>query len=58
VELKLERGDLRTKHEELVFNVAIPLAAMLVLFLRRDRRSALGARDVLGLRVPGKHDSR
>jgi hypothetical protein len=58
VELQLERGDLRAKDEELVFDEAIPLAAALVLFLRRDRRSALGAREVLGLRVPGKHDSR
>jgi hypothetical protein len=49
VELQLERGDLRAKDEELVFDEAIPLAAVLVLFLRRDQALRTGGTGCTGI---------
>ena len=54
-ELKLERGDLGAEQEQLVLDVAIPLAAVLVRLVDGNGSTTVRARRVLGLRVPRKH---
>ena len=54
-ELKLERGDLGAEQEQLVLDVAIPLAAVLVRLVDGNGSTTVRARRVLGLWIPGKH---